>query len=127
MTLVLAPIEVGTTWRLMTTQGFGPIPHFLKEWIGYEFNIGTNTSQAWFAIILMDVWHWTPFVVLTLSAGILAMARDSIEAAQVDGASKRQIYRHRTIPMLMPIIFITMFIRIMDSLRVIEEVFTLTN
>lgn len=125
--LVVAPIAVGATWRLMTVQGFGPIPHFLQEWFGYEFNIGTNSAQAWFTIILMDVWHWTPFVTLTLLAGILAMPKDPVEAAQVDGASKWQIYRHVTIPILMPIIFITMFIRIMDSLKVVEEVYMLTN
>jgi multiple sugar transport system permease protein len=125
--LVVAPIAVGATWRLMTVQGFGPIPHFLKEWFGIDFNIGVNSIQAWTTIIVMDVWHWTPFVTLTLLAGILAMPRDPIEAAQVDGASKWQIYRHVTIPMLMPIIFITMFIRIMDSLKVVEEVYMLTN
>lgn len=125
--LVVAPIAVGATWRLMTVQAFGPIPFVMKEWFGIDFNIGTNTTQAWITIILMDVWHWTPFVTLTLLAGILAMPRDPIEAAQVDGASKWQIYRHVTIPLLMPIIFITMFIRIMDSLKVVEEVYMLTN
>jgi multiple sugar transport system permease protein len=125
--LVVAPIAVGATWRLMTVQGFGPIPYFLKEWFGYEYNIGMNSTQAWVTVVLMDIWHWTPFVTLTLLAGILAMPRDPIEAAQVDGASKWQIYRHVTIPMLMPIIFITMFIRIMDSLKVVEEVYMLTN
>ena len=125
--LVVAPIAVGATWRLMTVQGFGPIPYFLKEWFGYEYNIGMNSMQAWTTVVLMDIWHWTPFVTLTLLAGILAMPRDPIEAAQVDGASKWQIYRHVTIPMLMPIIFITMFIRIMDSLKVVEEVYMLTN
>jgi len=125
--LVVAPIAVGATWRLMTAQGFGPVPHFLKEVFGYDFNIGVNSGQAWFTVVLMDVWHWTPFVTLTLLAGILAMPRDPIEAAQVDGANKWQIYRHVTIPALMPIIFITMFIRIMDSLKVVEEVYMLTN
>jgi len=125
--LVVAPIAVGATWRLLTIQGFGPIPYFLKEWFGYDFNISQNTFHAWTTIVVMDIWHWTPFVTLTLLSGILAMPKDPIEAAQVDGASKWQVYRHVTIPMLMPIIFITMFIRIMDSLKTVEEVFMLTN
>lgn len=125
--LVVAPIAVGATWRLLTIQGFGPIPYLLDKWFGIDFNISQSTWQAWLIIVLMDVWHWTPFVTLTLLSGILAMPRDPIEAAQVDGASKWQIYRHVTIPMLMPIIFITVFIRIMDSLKVVEEVYMLTN
>lgn len=125
--LVVAPIAVGATWRLLTIQGFGPIPFLLDKWFGVDFNISQNTWQAWLIIILMDVWHWTPFVTLTLLSGILAMPRDPIEAAQVDGASKWQIYRHVTIPILAPIILITVFIRIMDSLKVVEEVYMLTN
>jgi multiple sugar transport system permease protein len=125
--LVVAPIAVGATWRLLTIQGFGPIPYFLKEWFGYDFNISQNTFHAWTTIVVMDIWHWTPFVTLTLLSGILALPKDPIEAAQVDGASKWQVYRHVTIPMLMPIIFITVFIRIMDSLKTVEEVYMLTN
>lgn len=125
--LVVAPIAVGATWRLMTAQGFGPIPYLLEQWFEYEFNTGLSSGQAWFTVILMDVWQWTPFVTLTLLAGILAMPKDPIEAAQVDGASRWQIYWHVTIPMLMPIIFITVFIRIMDSLKVVEQVYMLTN
>ncbi len=125
--LVVAPIAVGATWRLLTIQGFGPIPYFLEQWFGIEYNIGQSAWQAWLTIIVMDIWHWTPFVTLTLLSGILAMPKDPVEAAQVDGASKWQIYRHVTIPMLMPIIFITLFIRIMDSLKVVEEVYMLTN
>ena len=125
--IVVAPIAVGTTWRLMFAQGNGPIPFVLEKALHWNVNTGTSTTQAWIAIILMDVWHWTPFVTLTLLAGLLAIPKEPIEAASVDGASRFQMYRYLIFPMLMPVILITVFIRVMDSLRSMEDVYMLTN
>jgi multiple sugar transport system permease protein len=125
--VVVAPIAVGATWRLMMAQGHGPIPYFLNKLFGWEFNTGASTTQAWIAIVLMDVWHWTPFVTLTLLAGLLAIPKEPIEAASVDGANRVQMYRYLILPMLLPVILITVFIRVMDSLRSMEDVYMLTN
>jgi multiple sugar transport system permease protein len=75
----------------------------------------------------MDVWHWTPFVTLTLLAGLLAIPKEPVEAASVDGANRFQMYRYLILPMLLPVILITVFIRVMDSLRSMEDVYMLTN
>ena len=125
--VVVAPIAVGATWRLMMAQGHGPIPYLLNKFFGWEFNTGASTTQAWIAIVLMDVWHWTPFVTLTLLAGLLAIPKEPIEAASVDGANRVQMYRYLILPMLLPVILITVFIRVMDSLRSMEDVYMLTN
>jgi multiple sugar transport system permease protein len=125
--LMIAPIAVGATWRLMVIPGLGPIPHFLDEWLGFEYRIGASGTQAFITTILMDIWHWTPFVTLTMLAGFTSVPKEPMEQAQVDGANQWQIYRHITIPMMMPIILTTVFIRIMDSLRIVDEVFMLTG
>ena len=75
----------------------------------------------------MDIWHWTPFVTLTLLAGLTAVPKEPLEQAMVDGANKWQVYRYLTIPMMMPVILTTTFIRIMDALRIVDEVFMLTG
>jgi multiple sugar transport system permease protein len=75
----------------------------------------------------MDIWHWTPFVTLTMLAGLSSLPREPMEAAQVDGASRWQLFRYITLPMLRPVILTTLFIRIMDALRVVDEVYMLTN
>ena len=125
--VVVAPIAVGATWRLMMAQGHGPIPYLLNKFFGWEFNTGASTTQAWIAILLMEIWHWTPFVTLTLLAGLLAIPKEPIEAASVDGANRVQMYRYLILPMLLPVILITVFIRVMDSLRSMEDVYMLTN
>jgi multiple sugar transport system permease protein len=125
--LVMAPIAVGATWRLLTIPGFGPVPYYLDRWFGYDYRIATFGNQAFVTVLLMDIWHWTPFVTLTLLAGLLAMPKEPQEQAMVDGANRWQIFRHLTIPMMMPILLTTVFIRLMDALRIVDEVFMLTS
>ena len=125
--LMIAPIAVGATWRLLTIPGFGLIPYYMDNWFGIDYRIGNYAGQAFFTVLLMDIWHWTPFVTLTLLAGLTAMPKEPLEQALVDGANRWQIYRYLTIPMIMPVILTTVFIRIMDALRIVDEVWMLTG
>jgi multiple sugar transport system permease protein len=125
--LVIAPIAVGATWRLLTIPGFGPIPYFLDKWFDIDYRLGTFANQAFITVILMDIWHWTPFVTLTLLAGLTAMPKEPLEQAQVDGANRWQVFRYLTIPMMMPVLLTVVFIRLMDALRIVDEVYMLTN
>lgn len=125
--LLVAPIAVGATWRLLTIPGFGLVPYYLDRWFGFEYSIGRYITHAFATTVLMDVWHWTPFVTLTMLAGLSAIPREPMEQAQVDGANRFQVLRFLTIPMMMPVIVTTLFIRIMDALRIVDEVFLLTG
>ena len=125
--LMIAPITVGATWRLMTAQGFGPLPYYLDKWFGFELNLGRDPTQAFFAAVAMDVWHWTPLVTLTLLAGLVSLPTEPFEAARVDGANAWQSFRHVTLPLLLPTLLTTVLLRLMDALRVVEDVFMLTG
>jgi multiple sugar transport system permease protein len=125
--LMIAPIAVGATWRLLVIPGFGPIPYYLEQWFGINYRIGSFGDQAFLTTILMDIWHWTPFVTLTLLAGLTTVPKEPLEQALVDGANKWQIFWYLTLPMMMPVILTTVFIRIMDGLRIVDEVFMLTG
>ncbi len=125
--LIVAPIVVGSVWRLMTTPSIGIIPHLLDEWFGFQMNIGTSAPTAFLLTIIMDVWHWTPLVTLTLIAALVSLPPDPFEQAQIDGASKSQIFWYITLPMIQPAILATVFIRLMDALRTVDEVWMLTG
>ena len=125
--LIMAPIIVGSVWKLMTTPSIGILPAVLRDWIGYDLNIGQSALQAFVLTVIMDVWHWTPLVTLTLIAALVALPADPFEQAQIDGANRRQIFWHITLPMIMPAILATVFIRMMDSMRIVDEVLMLTG
>jgi multiple sugar transport system permease protein len=125
--LMVAPIAVGATWRLLTVPGLGPLPYYLDRWFGIDYRLGSFADQAFFTTVLMDIWHWTPLVTLTLLAGLASLPREPFEQAQIDGANRFQIFRHVTLPLLMPVILATLFIRLMDALRTVDEVWMLTG
>ena len=124
--LTVAPIAVGASWRLLTIPGMGLIPYHLNK-IGIDYNLGNHVVQAFFTTVLMDVWHWTPFVTLTMLAGLSALPKAPIESAMIDGANRWQIFRHITIPLMRPVIMTALFLRIMDALRIVDEVYMLTK
>jgi len=125
--LMVAPIAVGAIWRLLAIPGLGPVPFFLDEWFDFNYNIGTNSTHAFITTILMDIWHWTPLVTLTMLAGLTSIPQEPVEAAQVDGANRWQVFRFITLPYMKPVILSTVFIRVMDALRTVDEVFMLTG
>jgi multiple sugar transport system permease protein len=125
--LMIAPIAIGATWRLLTIPGFGPIPYYLSKWFGIDYNIGRFASHASLTVVLMDIWHWTPFVTLCLLAGLTSLPKEPLEQALVDGANRWQVFRYITLPAIMPIVLTTFFIRVMDALRVVDEIWMLTG
>ena len=125
--LIVAPIIVGSVWKLMTTPSIGLIPHYLDEWFGVTMNIATSPAAAFTTIVIMDIWHWTPLVTLTPIAALVSLPPDPFEQAQIDGANKRQVFWHITLPMIAPAVVATVFIRLMDALRTVDEVLMLTG
>jgi multiple sugar transport system permease protein len=125
--LMVAPIAVGATWRLLTVPGLGPLPYYLDRWLGIDLRIGTFADQAFIATVIMDVWHWTPLVTLTLLAAISSLPKEPFEQAQIDGANRFQVFWYVTLPLLKPAILATVFIRVMDALRTVDEVWMLTG
>jgi multiple sugar transport system permease protein len=125
--LMIAPIVIGAIWRLLTIPGLGPVPYFLRTWFEFDYRIGQFANQAFITTLLMDIWHWTPFVTLTLLAGLTVLPKEPLEQAKVDGANRWQVFWYVTLPLMRPIMLTTIFIRIMDALRTVDEVWMLTG
>ncbi len=83
-------------------------------------------TTAFMAVILADVWQWTPFMFLLLYAGMTALPSDPIRAARVMGASERQIFRRIMLPMLKPIIAIALIIRALEAFKIFDVPFIMT-
>ncbi len=125
--LMIAPIAVGATWRLMTVPGLGPIHYFMQQWFGIDYILSRFPAQAFTTVVLMDIWHWTPLVTLTFLAGLSNLPDEPVEQARIDGAREYQIFWDIVLPMLKPVVLTTIFIRLMDALRIVDEVWMLTG
>src|SRR5207244_7493915 len=104
----------------------GPINTFLG-WLGVHGPQWlANPSWAIFALILVDVWQWTPFVLLVVAAGAAAISSDVLEAAAVDGASRWQAFRRVELPLLVPILALVVMFRVLEAMLSLDAVYSLT-
>jgi len=125
--MVIAPVVVGIIWRLLYGADVGLFSYAVQAVTGSGISVLSSTSLALPALILVDVWEWTPFMFLILLAGIQSLPQEPFEAARVDGASTWNIFWHLTIPMLKPVIVVAVMIRALDAFTVFDQVFVLTQ
>jgi multiple sugar transport system permease protein len=123
-----APVVVGMIWRFLLMPNFGVITSYLNN-LGFfvETPVFSDATTAFAALMVIDIWEWTPFVMLILLAGLTAMPKAPIEAAALDGASRWQILRHVELPLLKPLIIIALLLRSIDASKVFDIVYVLTG
>jgi multiple sugar transport system permease protein len=127
---MMAPIVVGFTWRFLLSNSSGPVPPLLSS-IGLGAMVSppllANPQLVMAVLIVVDVWQFTPFVVLVLLAGLKSLPTEPFDAAYVDGASAWQRLFRITIPLLRPSILVALVIRTLTALRVFDRVMIMTG
>ena len=117
---------VGIVWRLFTQSDIGIIPKFMSV-LGYEYNVSLESVDAFMTVLLLDIWHWTPFVALLSYAGLQAIPNAYYQAARIDGASIWKTFSYVTLPKLRPVLTLAILIRFMDSFKIYSEPLLLTG
>lgn len=124
--MMIAPIAVGLAWRYMFDAQFGLINAVLglfgiaaKGWLA-------DPTLAFAAIVIADIWQWTPFVFIMMIAALANVDSSVIEASRIDGARWTQMTLRVKLPMVMHVIAITLMMRLIDAFRVLEVVYVLT-
>jgi len=125
--MVIPPVIVGLTWKVLFTPNLGGINYYLKvinikgpDWLNQPF-----TAQI--AVLTAAVWEWTPFVMLLLLAAMENLPSDVMEAATIDGVTKIQMVRYVIFPLIKPVMIIALLFRIMDALGILPLVFVMTK
>jgi multiple sugar transport system permease protein len=127
--VMMVPVVVALGWRLLWDSQFGPINHILGVILRREVDILwlTNKWPAMFAILVTDIWQWTPFMFLILLAGLSGLNPELYEAAALDGAGWWQQLREITLPGLAPVIAVAILFRALDAFRIFDQIFMLTQ
>ena len=124
--IMIAPVVVGLLWRYLFDANFGLINHVVSL-LGFEPKVWLGTpGLALPAVIITDIWQWTPFMFILFLAGLQSLPKDPVEAAQVDGATTWQVIRLVKIPLLAPVIWVAVLLRIIDAFRSLEVMFIMT-
>ncbi len=127
MPMLLAPVAVALIARMIFNPTMGPLNEGMAA-IGFA-NLPYLTDATWAlgTIIAVEVWMWTPFVILLMLAGLATLPDDIYEAAELENASRWQQFRDITFPMLLPISGAVVFIRLIESYKVMDTVFVMTG
>lgn len=123
----LAPVVVGIVWLLIFSTNHGPLNVILSkigmepiDWLG-------STRTALSSIIIADVWQWTPFIMIILLSGLIALPLDPFEAAKIDGASSWQTFFYISLPLLKPLIIVAIVLRLIDAIKIFDLVAVMTK
>jgi len=125
--MVLPPVVVALIWKILFTPDVS-----ILDWVLGVLHLPqpawlSDPGLALWAVIVADVWEWFPFVMLTLLAALQMLPSESLEAARLDGASRTQVLRHITIPLLKPAIVVAVLFRLIDSVKAFPHIFIMTG
>lgn len=117
---------VGTIWQTFSRADIGLFGWAVNA-LGIDYNYSSNASDAWFTVLLMDVWHWTSLIALLCYSGLRAIPEAFYQAARIDRASNWAIFRYIQLPRLKSVLVIGVLLRFMDSFMIYTEPFVLTG
>ncbi len=125
----MSPALIGVSFRFMFNPEFGLFDAFFGILIPPLADVSwlADPQLAFSVVIMADVWGWIPFLTLVLIGGLASVPQDTIEAAQVDGASGWRVFRDVTLPQLGPVLAVVIILKSIFSLKTFDQVFMLTN
>ena len=125
--MVATPIAVGMVWQLIYEPTLG-VANYLLKFLGIDPVLWLVDSKLVLnSLIIIEVWEWTPMVMLIVLAGLAGMPHDIYESAQVDGANRFQLFWKVTLPMLRPTLIVTALLRLIDALKTFDIIYATTR
>jgi multiple sugar transport system permease protein len=125
--MMIAPVIGTLVWKVMMQPSVGILNPMMRSVGLPTLEWAAVPQTALFSVILVDVWMFTPFAALIMLAGLRSLPQEPFEAARVDGASFWFTFRNLTLPMLTPFILIVIVFRFMDSLKMFDIIFAMTE
>lgn len=122
--IMIAPALLGIMFRLLLNGDIGAVPALLRT-VGLDVSLfDPNTVVP--LLVLLDVLQWTPFTFLVIYAGLQSFPTEVLEAAQMDGANRIRTLISIVLPIMQPILFAAVFLRLIDAIRTFDVIYVLT-
>ena len=125
--VLISPVGMGLTFRYILAPTYGLLTYLLQSAGIPTADWMASTTWALPAVILVDVWQWTPFVTLILLSGMQSVSVEVVEAAELDGLTEWQKLWHIVLLLIRPVAMVVLLIRLIDSIRVFDMIFVLTR
>ena len=125
--MLMAPVAVALIWRMLFHSTLGPVNDFFTLFGLPHLPFLTDAAWARASLIVVEVWQWTPFVILLMLAGLQSLPEDIYEAARLEDANPWRQFWTITFPLLVPLSAAVVFIRVVEAFKIIDTVFVLTG
>lgn len=125
--MVLTPVASGLFWRLIYEPTFGVANYLMQNVLGFKVDFLTNINWAFGAVLFVDIWMWTPFMILMTLAALGSVPKAELEAAEVDRLSWWQRLVHVILPHGKFILMLGILLRTIDAYKTTDLVFLMTN
>jgi multiple sugar transport system permease protein len=125
--MMATPVAVALVWTMMFHPQLGVLNWLLMQ-MGLPPSLWVYSADTVIpTLVLVEVWHWTPLVMLLILGGLASLPVDPYEAAKIDGASPWQSFRHITLPLVAPFIVVALIIRTIDALKAFDTIYVITQ
>lgn len=125
--LMTAPAIAALMWKLMTNPSFGILSYLVSLCGINDFKWASDPATALFTVVLVDIWVYTPFIMILLLAGLRSLPRQPFEAAALDGVPALLVFFRITLPMLTPYIITASLFRLLDSIQQFDIIYAMTQ
>ncbi len=125
--MMATPVAVALVWTMMFHPQQGVLNYLLTQ-VGLPPSLWVY-SPTWVipSLVLVEVWHWTPLVMLIVLGGLAALPTEPYESARLDGASEWQLFRYITLPLIMPFIVVAAVIRTIDAVKAFDTIYVISQ
>jgi len=125
--MMATPVAVALVWTMMFHPQQGVL-NYLLSLVGLPPSLWVY-SPTWVipSLVLVEVWHWTPLVMLIVLGGLAALPTEPYESARLDGASEWQLLRFITLPLIMPFIVVAAVIRTIDAVKAFDTIYVISS
>ena len=132
MPLLINPVVVAQIWRMFLHPELGIVnylggPIFSVLFGTPKVNWLGDPAIAFWTVVMVDIWHQVSFMIILLLAGLSALPKEPYEAARMDGASTLQSFFHITLPLMRPVIVVTLLIRLIFAIKTFDLIFIMTR
>jgi multiple sugar transport system permease protein len=125
--MMATPVSIALVWTMMFHPQQGVL-NYLLSLIGLPPSLWVYSPTLVIpSLVMVEVWHWTPLVMLIVLGGLAALPVEPYESAKLDGATEWQVFRHITLPLVAPFMLVAIVIRTIDALKAFDTIFVITS
>ncbi len=125
--MMATPVAVALVWTMMFHPQLGVL-NYLLSLVGLPPQLWVYAPETVIpSLVMVEVWHWTPLVMLIVLGGLAASPTEPYDSAKIDGANGWQMFRHITLPLIMPFILVAAVIRTIDALKAFDTIYVISQ